>query len=629
MVAVICALLAMLGLMGTWPIFSGSGFWAKFTSGSGEVLNMFQLPQTRINIWFYPEGIILILGSLILFLSLFLVTKPWLLKARRVFLGVLWAFYGAELIAAIFSGISFNLYVGLFFTFSCLTVAFIISFTSIGSQSALVSTQQGLPTSEIQSLKQTLVDLVASSRRDVEWQIRSQDLHTARNVTIKRDTLKVGRDSRWADLLIPDEFNFVSRRHATFSPQMNGVIIQFRDAKYGMKINGKIYPPDSGSVYIPSNQLQVELVGGWGPHLDIDVRIVEEKVSAPKMVKNATSLVRERYQFARTQIKLITMLVLFVVIGVGAVSTNMTSAVMAEIKSRQIALNQEKKRHTRTKKQLARVQKKLDNILVSKKQLEIKLRDMGQVLDKYADSLETLRKKLKNKTTHYEAEAIVQIQEKANEIGSTLLKYTVFPAVVPSGDENAFLGTMWFGRVGQMLYLITASHVVYPEKFDESISSQDITDDNIYLILNTEKEEYQKIPRSKFTCNTSSDWAYIKLGPIPDELKPYQEIIPIIDPVYIDSVIMKGKFISWAGYPNGKATIGSIGMCTGIDSDQYLLTTNPSYHGASGGPVYVIPDSDDEPIRAIGVISGIQFGQSAGRVAILPNLSSSSYVFKN
>jgi len=629
MVAVICVLLAMLGLMGTWPIFSGSGFWARFTSGSGEVLGIFQLPQTRVNIWFYPDGIILIVGSLVLFLSLFLVTKPWLLKARRVFIGLLWAFYGAEFIAAISSGAAFNLYVGLFFTFSCLTVAFIISFTNIGSQSALVSTQQGMPTSEMQTLKQTLVDLVASSRREVEWQIRSQDLQTARNVTIKRDTLKVGRDSRWADLLIPDEFNFVSRRHATFSPQMNGVIIQFRDAKYGMKINGKVYPPDSGSVYIPSNQLQVELVGGWGPHLNIDVRIVEEKVSAPKMVKNAASLVKERYQFARMQIKLITMLVLFVVVGVGAVSTNMTSAVMAELKSRQLALEKEKKQHIRTKKQLSSVKKKLDNVLASKNQLEKKLRNMGQELDKYADSLETLKKELEKKTTHYEAEAIVQIQEKANEIGKTLLNYVVFPGLIPSNKESYFLGTMWLGRVGQTLYLVTACHVVYPEKYEENISSRDIAEDNIYLVLNAEKNEYQKIPRSKFTCNTNNDWAYVNLGPIPDELKPYREIIPIIDPAYIDSVIAKGKFISWVGYPSGNATIGSIGMCTGIEANHYLLTTNPSYHGASGGPVYVIPDTPDEPIRAIGVISGVQFGQSAGRVAILPNLNNSTYASKN
>ena len=642
MIAVIAVLLALMGIFGTWPVIE-HGFWAKVT-GFGYLKGIESELHTRIGAYFAPDGWILIVSGIILLGMMFMITTPTLLKIRRGVIGVVWGFFALELLNTIATPLKMDSYAGLIYTVIMLSIAFALSFTQWGSKSALVSSMQGMPTSELDVAKKTITEFIKGATQGHTWKVSYKDDQEASPVTKEisgAGILKIGRDANWANLVISSDKTYVSRRHATLTPQPNGVIIRFIDAKFSMMVNGQLHKPDERMFLENQFNLDVELVAGWGPYLKLEVVPVRKSILHPQSVKNVSDQVLQRYKSARLQIKAALILILFSLLGVGNFSMMATGRMEAlynlkkqELLKTEGQLKKLKGQFQEKLAELAELQNNLKQLQQKKAELEKKFfeeKGKKEELKKQLDSLQAQLEKTKEKLEKGNTRANVQaLEEQVRALQDYYLGKSVFLGFVPVEENDEIIGgaqgTVWIGRTNNNYYLITADHVIYPEDYEEDIEGN--IQPVIMLITryregevdakNLSKEDVIPIERSKFTRFQEVDIAVLKL----DDIGEYGRFAIPVHLGIEDSVVVAGNFVSWFGFPQGHYVSGSIGFCTDTE-DCCILCNTSIYHGASGGPLFKI--DNDGNIEAFAVISrfSIQQEQLVNKFALLKE-----YMFK-
>ncbi len=632
MIAVIAVILALLGLFGTWPILPGH-FWETIT-GHSYLAGIESELHSRIGAYSAPDGWILIILVAVLVAMMFMVTTPTLLRIRRFIIGGAWVFYFFELFAALNSNVPTKGFAGLIYTFFMLSIALGLAFTQWGSKNALVSSLQGKPTSEFAVATQTITQIIQSAAQSNKWRIEVRD-NQDEAPKVKEITgssiLKIGRDPSWANFPVSRDKTYVSRRHATFTPQPNGVIVRFEDAKYSMLVNGKLHKPSERMFLENQLELNVELVAGWGPFFKIQVAPIQRSVFHPKTMASVSDQLLQRYKTTRTQIKAALFLILFSVFGMGNLSMMATTSVKALYQLKEQQLQQAKLKINKVQKnleqkiaQLKGLQTQIENLqqqyLAAKKQLE-ETAGQNQVLKSRVDSLKQALEDVSQKMHTIDAETIHSLEAQLQTLQDYILGKSIYAGLVPiqkGTTKTSSLGTLWIGKIHNDYYLITADHVLYPEDHpEETEDNKDHSEEivpltnNILLwkkyregridTANVTEEYYQVIGRDNFTRYPKLDIAIMKI----DNPGEYREFALPVNPNIGEEVINHGDFVSWFGFPKGQYASGKIGFCTDLN-DCCIICNTPSYHGASGGPLFKIDENGN--IIVFAVISHISLG---------------------
>ena len=623
MIAVIAFILALLGLFGTWPILS-SKFWKTIT-GYNFIAGIESELHSRIGAYSSLDGWILILFSIVLIGMMFMVTTPTLLRIRRILIGSAWGFYFLELIAALNSNIQVQGFAGLIYVVLMLSIALGLAFTQWGSKSALVSSLQGQPTSEFDVASQTVTQIIKSATQSNKWRIElkndKDEIPSVKEIT-GAAMLKIGRDTSWANIPISRDKTFVSRRHATFTPQPNGVIVRFEDAKYSMIVNGKLHKPSERMFLESQMELDVELVAGWGPFLRIQVVPVQRSVFHPKAMASVSDQIMRRYKNARSQIKAALFLIVLSVFGMGNLSMMATARVEAlykikehQLKEAKLKINKVQKNLEEKVAQLKGLQSKIESLqqeyIAAKKRLE-ETAGQNQMLKSQVDSLKQALEDVSQKMHTIDAETIHALEEQLQTLQDYILGKSIFLGLIPITRGNnigASQGTVWIGKFNNNYYIITADHVVFPEDYSEN----SITAKNVLLLVkkykegiidttNLKDEDFYVIDRTKFTRYRDVDVALLKIP----NAGEYSDFAIPIELNIENEIINQGNLVSWFGFPEGHYTAGTIGFCTDID-ECCIICNTPTYHGASGGPLFKIDENGK--ITAFAVVSGMSISQ--------------------
>ncbi len=630
MIAVIAVLLALLGIFGTWPLLTGS-FWGEMT-GYSYVAGIESELNARIGAYGAPDGWLLILIAFILLIMMFMITTPVLMRIRRVIIGTTWLFYFLEFFATLGAPIPFKGFAGLFYTFVMLSIAFVLAFTQWGSKSALVSSLQGQPTSEFDIASQTVTQIFKDAAQVFKWKVRTRgegaQVEKEREFTGKT-LLKVGRDPNWADFVIDRENKYVSRRHASFASQPNGIVVRFEDAKYSMNVNGQLHKPSERMFLENQFYLEVELVAEYGPHLTIQATPFRRSMVHPKTMASVSGQLFNRYKSARLQIKAALMLILFAVVGMGNLSMMATSSVEALYKIKAQQLKEAKTKIHQVQKELKKkladlqnLQKRIESLqneyLAAKQKLE-ETSGRNQQLQQKVDSLQQALKEVAENMRNLDAESIHAIEEQIRTYQDYVLGKSVFLGILLL-QNGANSGTVWIGKYNQNYYFITADHVIYPEDHG---NEQEIDPTN-YIVLckryregipdttNLSDEDLIKIDRRLFNRFRDIDIAVLKID---QSIGEYANFALPIDPTLADKIINEGNLVSWFGFPKGHYASGTVGFCTEI-VDGCIVCNSPTYHGASGGPLFKI--DNEGAIMAFAVVSGLGISeQLTNRFALL------------
>jgi hypothetical protein len=271
MLAVLAAILSVLGLLLNWPRFSNG------------IFHLAAADLARAGV-FFGTGFSAAMGKLVLavafFMGLTFFLRPslLLLRLRSLVLGSTTALLSLAIVQAARASCPFNYCTGLVFSAALMLSAFLAAAMRIGAVAPATSGSQplnagedsfmlksifakGLPRSQAKKLYVTSLDDM-----DERWPQAMTRAFAKREVTI-------GRDMAWADIQVGGLWGAVSSRHAKVRVIGNSIFFEPIAGHYAFAIDG--IPCQAAKEMQPGSILS--LVSGLGPRLKLELKTSGEK----------------------------------------------------------------------------------------------------------------------------------------------------------------------------------------------------------------------------------------------------------------------------------------------------------------------------------------------------------------
>jgi hypothetical protein len=271
MLAVLAAILAVLGLLLNWPSFANG------------IFHLAAADLARAGV-FFGTGFGTAMGKLVLavafFMGLTFFLRPslLLLRLRSLVLGSTAALLSLAIVQAARASCPFHSCTGLVFSALLMLSAFLAASMRIGAVAPAASGSQplnageesfmlksifakGLPRSQAKKLYVTSLDDM-----DERWPQAMTRAFAKREVTI-------GRDMAWADIQVGGVWGAVSSRHAKVRVIGNSIFFEPLAGHYAFAIDGI---PCQAAKEMRSGSI-LSLVSGLGPRLKLELKTSGEK----------------------------------------------------------------------------------------------------------------------------------------------------------------------------------------------------------------------------------------------------------------------------------------------------------------------------------------------------------------
>lgn len=668
MLAVFLVIIGVIGIILNWPIIT-DGFFALATSYTTNV----QTPSV-FSEKFSPgftrfDGVILLIVSVILVITLFLHTTKKLIVIRTLILSLVNAFLLAELyIAAIKNGLPFYSYSGLLFSSVFFMASFFASFLKYGSTKSLKSTQLGIPTSETQTLRQTMKDTLQTAKSSFTIKLTAlDDINNEWKKGVTKEftdiELKFGRDSEWANVIIGPDWGAVSKKHGILKVIRNTLYYEPIAKNYSYAVNDK---PNEIAAEISNNSI-ISLVSGFGPKIKVEYESRQLSILNRKTFLKAGEIARQEFKKLQTTLKMFVVLAILGIplLGVSAkiqhfawmnhlnkldiekkkISKKWNEA-KSELKKKTSELETEKSKVERLKNEAMQISSKLNQTEQKLKEMELlgetykkdaeKLRDEKIKYEEKLKDVENQLQEAKDKLQKESLSAIINRAEQvAMEIDKFLVEHSLIIPVVtvpiiskkdiekkyngnpPIGSGTSFVAHDLSGR----FFIITLGHVVnikdengttlpsisflgmkkewaentiemrktIEKLINNNASENDFVEEGIFVFENKEWREANLKVNKEFNDN-------IVFLEITQGIPPkYKKLAPVIS-----SEIKEDMIFASFGYLRGEKRAYSVGIIDEIREDFFTGLSN-IYHGFSGGPAILIPETEEEVWKVIGV----------------------------
>lgn len=311
MLSLFFVIFGSIGIFLNWPIIN-RGFFILLTKPWDETYLVDALHQYSSG-FARPDGCIIIGLSLMILLSAFMRTTKALLNTRIVLLAIISAIVSAELFTVIRQNYSFYIYVGLLYATIFYLLAFVSAIFRFGSMKSFNSTFMGKPMSESQVFSQTFSQMMGQVARSPLIQIKAGDdmnSHWSRGEEreFSGAEVKLGRDNRWADLVIGTDWGAVSGKHGILRIIGNAMVYEPVAGHYAFGVNGK---PFTSPKEIP-DQSSLSLVSGLGPRMTVSYDFQKKPVIHPRTMLKVGEIARDEFKNLQTTFKI---LIVMVVLG--------------------------------------------------------------------------------------------------------------------------------------------------------------------------------------------------------------------------------------------------------------------------------------------------------------------------
>ncbi len=645
MIGVIAVLLSLFGLMGVWPVLKEPALMKALTWSpkADPMLSLTGGMRLGWKVLTFPDGMILLVGAFFLLFTLFLPTSRGVVWMRRILIFVLMTIFGLELVMALSQNVPFSHLSGLLYTEFMLVVGWIFSLTNLGSHNAFMSTIAGMPKSDFKTMMEQGQTLLQEIRRTVQWHVRVN----GREQRISKDTLAVGRDPSWADVVIPEEHRYVSRKHVLLRPAgSKGISIEFVGARYSIRVNGELHKPEERVVMVYQPFCDLELVAGYGPSMRVEMQQKVASMFSAKTVTRAGSLVRDRYRLAKTQVRVAVMVLMLGVMGGALMNWTTTVNVMASLQHIHSLARKAQREFQEAQEKLERIRAQLRKVQEEREELEDALateRARRREIQAMLDSLQRVQDSLMQEAP--QSVDFATLNEVGERYFEKFIQGVVKCGLVIGAKENS--GTFWFGNLNGKLALFTAAHVVDNPYGFVLLSLDDEIDQAVFQTRSCRpfidvvvgyQNEIIKLVKNKYgdyperTLEVMNEPYHILLIGV-SYFKTYRDkavfifpkdvsedimeaIVPVISYENLRERVEQPTVVAmWLGFPNPmpgdtvppNAAYGVI-MCDinlkNLPSLGYVMECSAgALEGASGSPVIILSPEDYTILGSVGVIS--------------------------
>ena len=234
MIALFFIMIASLGLMLNWPAIDRALF-AVLTRP--VIPSAFLISPDHFSPGLLrPDGLLLLTVVFIFILASFRHTTRVILRLRGYSLLVINGLLGVEMVMSLSSRIPFFQFTGLIYSLLFTLIALIASLIRIGSQKSLQSYLVSDSRPESQVFSRTFSSFFPGGGTN-KIQIRASDGDQTA-VFSETDSIKIGREAGWADLLVDPKWNRVSNRHGIIRVVGNSLFYEPLAEHYPYEING-------------------------------------------------------------------------------------------------------------------------------------------------------------------------------------------------------------------------------------------------------------------------------------------------------------------------------------------------------------------------------------------------------
>lgn len=669
MLAIFFAIVGAFGVALNWPVLY-KGVMAKLTGFTGGINSLPAFIQGFSPGFLRPDGIIVVAATICLTVTLFLRTTNILIIARSVILAIIASMLVSETYTAISQGSQRYSYTGLVFAGVFFCIAFVSSIFKFGSTKSLNSTIRGIPMTESQALTQTLKATLQAAATSLN--VRLTPLDNLNPAWEKGETkefddveLRLGREPKWANIQIGDEWETISRRHGVLRTLQRTLFYDPVSKNYAFAVNDK---PSQIAGEIPNNAV-LSLISGLGPKIKIEYTLKQLPALHAKTFSKTAEIAKQEFKKLQTTLKVFVVLAVLGIPLFGASAkvqhdawNGYSASIVEEKRQIDIALN---KSITEGERLKAKIKEKEAAIEEQKKSRVI---DKGEIeqLEKEKEDLEAELSRIKDKSIVDEPpvqkpmsidKQFSRVAEIAGKIDKLYItKAIVFPIISvdsellkdnkkcdPDKEGCVGTGTGFVARdsAGQF-YLVTAAHVVnlknengqiktslsfiggkkwtenvpaMEERLKEVLTSTVSWDEKIDNlrsdgIIDFESSEW-KLTSTKYEI-AKNNYDHISFIPLPSDIPiEWKEFAPIISRASNDS-----PFFGIFGYPvySGDTPYRCHAVGT-VDSTVDSIDANLIYGrcqvmgGFSGGPVVSISPNEDQSIgnmRVMAVVAAIK-----------------------
>jgi len=304
MLAILFVIVGIFGVFLNWPIIE-SGIFRSLTGVSGNNIHTILAIIKEFSQGFSrPDGIAVIVVSVIVVFSIFLHTTNIMIGIRSFLLAFISLMLIGELFTALSKGYPLYSYTGLLYTCFFFIIAFFASVLKIGSKKSLNSTIQGTPMTESQAFTQGIRETIDAAASVIKISLTalddiSSDWLSGQVKVFEKPRINIGRDPSWANLKIGSKWNTVSRQHGTLSSIGGSVFYNQVSRKYSFAVNDTPY---QNSTDIPDGSI-ISLVSGYGPKFKINYTQKRLPVAHPKTLSKTTQIAVDEFKKLQSTIK--------------------------------------------------------------------------------------------------------------------------------------------------------------------------------------------------------------------------------------------------------------------------------------------------------------------------------------
>jgi len=458
MLAIFLVVLAGLGLLLNWPVFSTDPLrWLTQPLGEGHFYGMVGQFSSG---FLRPDGIILGCLSFGVLVSAFFRTTRTLLNLRLVILVAINGLIGAELVMALKGTVPFYRFSGLAYAALFYLLALLASVFRVGSMKSLNSTFMGKPMSESRAFSQTFSQMWQQSAGERRLTLRFEDtvsesLRSGSQQEFSKREIKIGRDPSWSDLVVGENWPMVSGKHATIRTIGNAVVYEPIARRYAFAVDGR---PTQAPRELRSG-CQLSLVSGSGPRIELSIGELTKPPLRPKTLFRAGEIARDEFKRLRTTFKILIVFVILALPLLGGFYALQKRAAAAQLDQLTRESIEAGKRLEAKIGELEALegQSRGDQATIDRLKREVnRLReeDAGTAADSGTDGPRRETSGVSSRSGVYPA---LERRAKVVDIKFTSQKVSIyFPVITTSGDERPVSGTAMFVKDSGQRYMLVS-----------------------------------------------------------------------------------------------------------------------------------------------------------------------------
>jgi hypothetical protein len=416
------------------------------------------------------DGDIVIVISVIILMFAFMRTTKILLNLKTMMLAVIGAILSAEIFYAFSHGLPLYLYTGLLYSTIFYLFAFISSIFRIGSMKSLNSTFMGKPMSESKVFSQTFSKVLSHASTLLKIKLTARDnikpgWVKGEEREFEGSEIRIGRDERWANLVIGNEWDSISGKHGILRIIGKSIVYEPLSGHYSFGVDGAPY---TETKELPDNSI-LTLVSGYGPGLKVSCSSDSHSILHPQTMRRAGEIAVDEFKKLQATFKILIIMVLLGLpllwIFLGFQEKSLGNYITG-IENRNKQLNQELK----TKSQeIARLDK-------DKKDAQIQMKRFKQRIEGLKRQGKSKERELKKRIEEFERfKNRMMGEDVSKELGhiakiinikfcsQRVAIYFPFVTFFPGGD--IVLGTGFFAKKGSgEVYLVNEKNRVFDDK---------------------------------------------------------------------------------------------------------------------------------------------------------------------